>query len=428
MTSTSKTAILDPAARHAQPWEKKTLSREVLTGGGIWSSIGFGFLCATGIMVLLNVAAFGIAGLVMLVADILGSHGPSNILANLDGSMVMGLEAIVWGLLVAAGAVSMTGDEHQEIDRKFIKALRDRVLAHGNTMFPHGSDEHEHLKNALSDGNLLDSSAGRPLLFRLDAALTSLERTLETLGTSRTARIEASEIAREAFLRILADEDASHAATAPLAIERMRAGLEAIAPSATVDATAPSARIVHIVATAEKGLAIDPDMVDDAGMPVATLVREHIPRFLRNHSVARGTATPHRVNQIDDHLDQCVEAVRLSVAQALRRLGDDAADALLVDLEFLRLRQRVDPGFEETSASPEKTPIRALPDLTPENYVVDFVANGERSTMRLEPWERDYQDAGVIDQAERKGYIHIGRDPRCSIELTEKGRSLVEHG
>lgn len=425
VTETSKPSL---SVRHAQPWPKTIMSREVMTGAGIWSSMGFGIICSTILIMLLNIAAIVLIGSVVLLSDLMGFHAPSDMVSGLDKHMIIPGQVIVWTLIVVAIAISHTGDEHQEIDHKVIKTIRNRVVANGEKMLGHDSDELDHLKNALSDGNLLDSSAGRPLLFRLDAALTSLERTLETLGTSRTARIEASEIAREAFLRILADEDASHAATAPLAIERMRAGLEAIAPSATVDATAPSARIVHIVATAEKGLAIDPDMVDDAGMPVATLVREHIPRFLRNHSVARGTATPHRVNQIDDHLDQCVEAVRLSVAQALRRLGDDAADALLVDLEFLRLRQRVDPGFEETSASPEKTPIRALPDLTPENYVVDFVANGERSTMRLEPWERDYQDAGVIDQAERKGYIHIGRDPRCSIELTEKGRSLVEHG
>lgn len=386
MTRTLETANIGPVVKHARPWPKKTLSREVMTSVGIWSSIGFGIACASVLMILLNIAAVTLIGAVLMISDVMGFHIPSDLLSGLDMHMIMRGESIVWALMVAAFTVSYTGDAHQEIDHKVIRSIRDRVLSHGSTMLQHGSEEHAHLKSALSDGNLLDSGVGRPLLFRLDAALVGLQGTLEALGTSRKARNEASQIAREAFIRILAEEDASHDATAPLAIERMRAGLEAIAPTTPVDATAPSARIVHIVAMGEKALAIDPDLVDDAGMPIASLVREHIPRFLRTHALARRTARPERVNEVDDNLDQAVETVRLSVKQALLRLGDDAADALAVELDFLRLRQRVEAAPVEPEELPTaRNAIRALPDLTPANYVADFVDNGERSTARLEP-------------------------------------------
>jgi hypothetical protein len=414
------------AKHHAKPWGRRYLVPQTASMDGVAQCVVGGAMLGLLATMALIVLAGIFAGLASVLPDVAGSHDLANDILSAGNSTVFSYALPPFCVLAVAFATWMSGGMHRQTDRDLVNTIRSRVITYGRQALAN-TPEYTHLFDALSEQNVILSGVGRPLLFRLDGVLRELVEATNHMGTSRTALAEAHELARQAYIRILAEEDASHAATAPLALERMRAGLDAIAPSESVDATAPSARIVHIVAMGEKALAIDPDLVDDAGMPIASLVRVHIPRFLRTHALARRTARPERVNEVDDNLDQAVETVRLSVRQALLRIGDDAADALAVELEFLRLRQRVDP-METAEIPADQAPIRALPDLTPENYVVDFVANGERSTARLEPWEREYQNAGVIEQAERMGYIHIGRDPRCSIEITDKGRSLVGHG
>ena len=90
---------------------------------------------------------------------------------------------------------------------------------------------------------------------------------------------------------------------------------------------------------------------------------------------------------------------------------------------------------ESRSAEPASNPCK-LPaepageepvddDLGAERYVRDFIIHGEVSTRRLEPWEQAYQDAGHIDMAERRGYIHVGRDVACTITVTDHGRCIA---
>ncbi len=63
--------------------------------------------------------------------------------------------------------------------------------------------------------------------------------------------------------------------------------------------------------------------------------------------------------------------------------------------------------------------------MTPENYVIQWAKHGRKSHVPLQPWEQAFQDAGMIEQAERLGYITIGRDVACTIGITEKGKKLL---
>jgi hypothetical protein len=67
-------------------------------------------------------------------------------------------------------------------------------------------------------------------------------------------------------------------------------------------------------------------------------------------------------------------------------------------------------------------------DMTPEGYVREWIRRGRSSTTPLDAWEHAYQRAGIVEQAERLGYIRIGRDVVCTISLEPRGEALVaEH-
>lgn len=66
-------------------------------------------------------------------------------------------------------------------------------------------------------------------------------------------------------------------------------------------------------------------------------------------------------------------------------------------------------------------------DMTPEGYVREWIARGRKGgTMPLDAWEHAYQRAGVPEQAQRLGYIEIGRDVACTVTLTAKGAAVVD--
>ena len=82
-------------------------------------------------------------------------------------------------------------------------------------------------------------------------------------------------------------------------------------------------------------------------------------------------------------------------------------------------------GFPSRPAEPAGEEPVDLSDLGPERYVRDFIRHGEVSSRHLEPWEQAYQDAGHIEMAERRGYIHVGRDVACTITVTDHGRRIA---
>jgi hypothetical protein len=82
-------------------------------------------------------------------------------------------------------------------------------------------------------------------------------------------------------------------------------------------------------------------------------------------------------------------------------------------------------AMQARSAEPAGEEPVAWNDLGAERYVRDFIIHGEVSTRLLEPWEQSHQDAGHIDMAERRGYIHVGRDVACTITVTDHGRRIA---
>lgn len=80
----------------------------------------------------------------------------------------------------------------------------------------------------------------------------------------------------------------------------------------------------------------------------------------------------------------------------------------------------------EAVRTAENQRIRQTLDMTPEGYVREWVRHGERSTLPVQAWERAYQEAGMIEEARRLGYIEIGHDVRGTITLLPLGRALLE--
>lgn len=64
-------------------------------------------------------------------------------------------------------------------------------------------------------------------------------------------------------------------------------------------------------------------------------------------------------------------------------------------------------------------------DMTPEGYVREWDARGRGNVVPLLAWEHAYQRAGMIEAAERRGYIRIGSAVSCPISLEAKGERLL---
>jgi hypothetical protein len=67
-------------------------------------------------------------------------------------------------------------------------------------------------------------------------------------------------------------------------------------------------------------------------------------------------------------------------------------------------------------------------DLTPEGYVKEWAKRGRQSTVPVPGWERQYQERGLIEEAQRAGLIQIGRDVACTVTLTARGEALLVAG
>ena len=65
-------------------------------------------------------------------------------------------------------------------------------------------------------------------------------------------------------------------------------------------------------------------------------------------------------------------------------------------------------------------------DMTPEGFVLEWHRRGRKSAIPLAAWEHAYQRAGLIERAQRMGYISIGRDVACTITLEPRGGVLVQ--
>lgn len=65
-------------------------------------------------------------------------------------------------------------------------------------------------------------------------------------------------------------------------------------------------------------------------------------------------------------------------------------------------------------------------DMTPEGYVREWIARGRKGgSMPLDAWEHAYNRVGIVERAQRLGYVEIGRDVACTITLTPKGEELT---
>lgn len=93
---------------------------------------------------------------------------------------------------------------------------------------------------------------------------------------------------------------------------------------------------------------------------------------------------------------------------------------------FVQKVGRVRNDRWRTAREVEADRLAPTMDMTPEGYVREWVGRGRKGgTMPLDAWEHAYNRAGITEQAQRLGYIEIGRDVACTVTLTPKGEALA---
>lgn len=100
-----------------------------------------------------------------------------------------------------------------------------------------------------------------------------------------------------------------------------------------------NARINRLVANAEAALEIDPELVDAGGARIDALVRDHLPRLISRHAELSLCTPLDGIDDADHRLEEGVELVRASVAEAIAGLRGNRADALRTEIAFLRMRR-----------------------------------------------------------------------------------------
>jgi len=107
-------------------------------------------------------------------------------------------------------------------------------------------------------------------------------------------------------------------------------------PKPAVIGNAVASRIVE---NARKALEIDPDMTDDAGARIDTLVDEHLPSLLKRHADAARHARVEDLVSINADLENGIELIRRSVEEGLSRIRTTKAEALRTEIAFLKSRR-----------------------------------------------------------------------------------------
>lgn len=180
---------------------------------------------------------------------------------------------------------------------------------------------------------------------------------LKTIGTSSPVRFR--DQATRAALKVLSDVGEQIAV-----IDRQIARRDAIAAHGIGDAFSESmarlasgspvtrtaepvlltadARINRLVDAARRALQVDPDMVDDAGARVDSLIDAHLPSLLESHAEASRHARLEDLDAVDGDLARGIEMVRRSIDEGLARVRSEAADRLRTEVAFLRARRLED--------------------------------------------------------------------------------------
>ncbi len=96
--------------------------------------------------------------------------------------------------------------------------------------------------------------------------------------------------------------------------------------------------------------------------------------------------------------------------------------------EWIRVSREVDDEFRRRYLARREEEARALVsrmDMSPEGYVREWATRGRQNQRPLRAWEWAYQSAGIIEQAERLGYVEIGRAVSAPVTLTQAGEALL---
>lgn len=110
-------------------------------------------------------------------------------------------------------------------------------------------------------------------------------------------------------------------------------------------------------------------------------------------------------------------------AEAARR-----AALALTPGEWASVSREVDAEFRRRALARRDEEADALAramDMTPEGYVREWASRGRANARPLPAWEWAYQRAGLIERAERLGYVEIGRAASAPVSLTDAGEAIL---
>lgn len=193
---------------------------------------------------------------------------------------------------------------------------------------------------------------GDDLAIRMDTLHREMRQALVRIGRAdsssirrdaRDAAVALAEGAMGAYAKIVADLKRGDEERADTVTRRFAETARAVAGISTQPTALPppsaSAALQRITALAEDALAVDPDLVDDTGARLDSLVRVHLPRLLARHAEAARAARTDTLVDVDAELAQGVERIRASVDEAFARDARRRFDALREEVAFLSARR-----------------------------------------------------------------------------------------
>ena len=92
---------------------------------------------------------------------------------------------------------------------------------------------------------------------------------------------------------------------------------------------------------------------------------------------------------------------------------------------FVREVDRARVAIFEAAREREADRLASTMDMTPEGFVREWDRRGRPGGIPLEAWEHAYNRAGLVEAAERAGYLRIGRDVACTLTMEPGGEDLV---
>ena len=127
------------------------------------------------------------------------------------------------------------------------------------------------------------------------------------------------------------------------AARAFNARIDTLREAAMAGMAAPGDRIDRVMAICREAVALDPDMTDDAGTPIAPLVAVHLPRLAERRREALASSTRGDQADLDREIEETLTLVADAVGRGMATRARTGRDALRTELRFLSARHPSEP-------------------------------------------------------------------------------------